>query len=169
MRQNNPFLIFEMAPVKTLKAERSVRGKKFAIIASRFNEFITQRLLDACLKELSKSGVPASHITVAWVPGSFELPVAAKAFAQKKNVHAVICLGCVIRGETYHFELVADNAARGILEASLSTGKPVIFGVLTTDNVEQANKRSEGKSDNKGRDAAQAALEMVRLMGRIKT
>jgi len=157
-----------MVPVKTLEADHSMRGKKFVIVASKFNEFITQRLLVACLKELSRLGVPESNITVAWVPGSFELPVAAKTMAMKKTVHAVICLGCVIRGETYHFELIAENAARGIMEVSLQTGKPVIFGVLTPDSLDQANKRSEVKGDNKGRDAAQAAVEMANLISKIK-
>ena len=157
-----------MGPVKTLDGDLNVRGKKFVIVASKFNEYITLRLLEACLKELSRIGVARSHITVAWVPGSFELPVTALAFAKKKSVHAVICLGCVIRGDTYHFELVADNAARGIMEASLATGKPVIFGVLTTDNLKQAKLRSEPKGDNKGRDAAQAAVAMVSLLSRSK-
>ena len=143
--------------------------KKFAIVVGRFNEFITHRLLQACLKELQKSGLKDSQIAICWVPGALEIPVAALKWAQKKNTLAVICLGAVIRGETYHFELVANQSAHGIMEVSLKTGKPVIFGVLSTDTVEQANQRSRlDRGENKGRDAAQAALEMVELLNKIK-
>jgi 6,7-dimethyl-8-ribityllumazine synthase len=143
--------------------------KKFAIVVSRFNEFITHRLLQACLKELKKSGVRESDISISWVPGALELPVAALKWAQKRDVAAVIGLGAVIRGETYHFELVANEAARGLMEVSLKTGKPVIFGVLSTDTIEQANQRSRlDRGDNKGRDAAETALEMVEVLAKIK-
>src|SRR6185295_19654759 len=106
---------------------------KIAIVASKFNEFITQRLLKACLDELARLKIAKKDIVVAWVPGSYEIPVTAIAFAKKKSINAVICLGCIIRGETFHFELVARHAARGIMDASILTGKPVVFGVLTTD------------------------------------
>ena len=155
---------FEMTKYKTIVGEQKVRGKKIAIVASRFNEFITQRLLKACLDELTKKGVLKTDVLIAWVPGSYEIPVTALRFAQKKNIHAVICLGCVIRGETYHFELIAQNVAKGILEASMFTGKSVIFGVLTVETVNQAYKRSEEKGDNKGRDCAVAALKMIALL-----
>ena len=140
---------------------------KIAIVASKFNDFITKRLSEGCLKELEDSGVLKKNITVVWVPGSFEIPVTALTLAKKKSVDAVICLGAVIRGETFHFELVAQAAAHGILQASLSTGKPVIFGVLTTDTISQAYKRSEKKGDNKGRDAAITAIEMINLLSQI--
>lgn len=147
-----------------------MRIQKIAIIVSRFNEFITHRLLQGCLKEFKKSGIKDSQILMSWVPGALELPVTALTYAQKKDVSAVVCLGAVIRGETYHFELVANECARGIMDVSLKTGKPVIFGVLSTDTVEQANERSmlDG-GDNKGRDAAQAAIDMIETLARVKT
>ena len=144
--------------------------KKFAIVVSRFNEFITHRLLQGCLKEFKAGGVKETDISISWVPGALEIPVTALKWAQKKNIAAVIGLGCVIRGETYHFELVANEAARGLMDVSLKTGKSVIFGVLSTDTVEQANQRSRlDRGDNKGRDAAQAALEMVNVLNKIKS
>ena len=146
-----------------------MRVSKVALIVSRFNEFVTQRLFQECLSELKKNGIAESRILMSWVPGALELPVAALSYAQRKDVCAVICLGAVIRGETYHFELVANESARGIMDVSLKTGKPVIFGVLSTDTVEQADARSmlDG-GDNKGRDAAQAAVEMIDVLARIK-
>ena len=143
------------------------KGKGFGIVASRFNDFITKRLLDACLEELRNSGVKENEITIAWVPGAFEIPLVAKKLAKKKNINAVICLGAVIRGETLHFELVAQNAAYGIARVALLTEKPVIFGVLATETVKQAYKRSEAKGDNKGRDAAQSAIEMISVMDQL--
>jgi len=144
------------------------RGKKIAIVVSRFNEFITKRLLEGCLEELIQRGVNKSNITVAEVPGAYEIPAAALTLAKKKTIDAVICLGAVIRGETSHFELVAQGAAQGIMQVSLKTSKPVIFEVLATETVEQANKRSEEKGDNKGRDAANTALEMIEVLARLK-
>lgn len=146
-----------------------MRNLKVALIVSRFNEFVTHRLLQECLSELKKNGIGESLILMSWVPGALELPVAALSYAQKKNISAVICLGAVIRGETYHFELVAQECARGIMDVSLRTGKPVIFGVLSTDTVKQANERSMlNGGDNKGRDAAQAALQMIDVLAQIK-
>jgi 6,7-dimethyl-8-ribityllumazine synthase len=147
----------------------AVSQKKFAIVVSRFNEFITHRLLHGCLKELKAAGIKEANISISWVPGALELPVTALKLAQKKNIAAVIGLGAVIRGETYHFELVANEAARGLMDVSLRTGKPVIFGVLSTDTIEQANQRSRlDRGDNKGRDAAETALEMVNVLDKIK-
>jgi 6,7-dimethyl-8-ribityllumazine synthase len=151
---------------KTIQ-KNTVKGVKIGIVASRFNDFITKRLLDACLQELSKRGVSQKDITLAWVPGSFEIPVTALKFARKKSIHAVIGLGAVIRGETLHFDLVSQAAAQGMTQVSLLTGKPVIFGVLTTDTVDQAYKRSDPEGDNKGRDAAAAALEMIGVLRKI--
>lgn len=153
--------------VKTFKGKREGRNKTIGIVASKFNDFITRRLLKGCLKELARRGIPADKVTVVWVPGSFEIPVAAIKIAKKKEVSAVICLGAVIRGETLHFDLVARAAADGIAQASLLSGKPVIFGVLATDTVDQAYKRSEEKGNNKGRDAAAAALEMIEVLKKI--
>ena len=157
-----------MTRVKTYEAQLKGRGKKIAVVVSRFNEFVTQRLLSACLKELARLGVPKTNTTIAWVPGSYEIPVVAMRFARTKSIDAVICLGCVIRGDTLHFELVAQGAAYGIMQASLQSGKPVIFGILTTDTVQQAEKRSQAKGENKGIDAAQAAVDMANLLPMIK-
>ena len=140
------------------------KGKRIGIVVSKFNEFITRRLLKACLGELKRRGVLEKNITVVWVPGSFEIPVTALKLAQKKNIDAVICLGAVIRGETIHFELVANQTAAGIQQVSLETDKPVIFGVLATETVNQAYKRSGVKGENKGIEAARNAVEMANLM-----
>lgn len=149
---------------KVIQGKNNGRGKKVVIIASKFNEFITKRLLNGCLDELLRCNVKKSDITVAWVPGAYEIPVTASKFAKRANVHAVICLGAVIRGETIHFDLVSQGVARGIMQTSLMTGKPIIFGVLAVDTVDQAYKRSEEKGDNKGRDAALAVIEMIDVL-----
>jgi 6,7-dimethyl-8-ribityllumazine synthase len=151
-----------------LKGQSKSRGKRYAIIVAQFNDFITKNLLEGCLRELSRLGVRKNEIMIAYVPGSFEIPVAALKFALKKNVDAVICLGAVIRGETLHYELVAKGAADGIAQVALLTGKPVIFGVLATDTVVQAERRSEIDGENKGTDAAKSAVEMVNLLLQIK-
>ncbi len=150
--------------VKTIKGSKNGRGKKIVIVAARFNEFITQRLLAGCLEELRQCNVKAGDITVAWVPGAYEIPVVAQKFAKRKDVHGVICLGAVIRGETIHFDLVAQGAARGVMEVSLANGKPIIFEVLAVETVDQAYKRSDEKGDNKGRDAALAVIEMIDVL-----
>ena len=135
------------------------------IVVSSFNDFITKRLLNACLMELHKAGLGDDQMTVVWVPGSLEIPVTALKLARRKKINAVICLGAVIRGETYHFEVVSNECARGMMEVSLISGKPVIMGVLTTDTVAQAQARAGGKGGhNKGRDAARTALEMIALL-----
>lgn len=144
------------------------RGFKIAIVVSRFNEYITQRLLDATVDELIKHGVLKKDITVVWVPGAFELPITAQNLAKRKSIQGVIALGAVIRGETYHYELVAQGVARGIMDVSLEAGKPVIFGVLASDTIKLADKRSETKGNNKGRDAALAAIQMIDVLRQIK-
>ncbi len=142
---------------------------KVAIVAGQFNDFISKGLLNACLMELQRSGLKDSQITTLWVPGSFEMPVAALKLAKKKNIDAVICLGAVIRGDTYHFEVVANEVARGLMDVALLTGKPVIMGVLTTDTIAQAQQRAQTEGrENKGRDAACAALQMIQLLKAIK-
>lgn len=153
-----------MPKQRTRQREKRVR---IGIAVSRFNEYITRRLLDGCLDELAKNGVAKTDVTVVWVPGSFELPVAALKLAKRKDVDAVICLGAVIKGETIHFELVAQGAAQGIMQVGLMTAKPVIFGVLAADTVNQAQARAQAKGDNKGRDAAQSALEMIKALKQI--
>jgi len=146
--------------------KKSIKKNKarIAIVASRFNDFITKRLLQACLDELKRQGLSESRIYTIWVPGSFEIPVTALKLARRKDIDAVICLGAVIRGDTYHFEVVANECARGIMEVSLLTAKPVIMGVLTTDTIGQAQARAEEKGNNKGRDVALTALEMIALL-----
>ena len=138
-----------------------------AIVVSRFNEFITGRLLEGALDALSRHGVADDNIFVHRVPGSYEIPLVAKKLASCDKYHAVICLGAVIRGSTPHFEYVASEVAKGIALAALDTGKPVIFGVLTTDSVEQAIERAGTKSGNKGFDAALTAIEMMNLYEKI--
>ena len=154
--------------VKTKKTTKSP-SVRIAIVASRFNDFIAKPLLNACWMELKRAGLKDEQITTVWVPGSFEVPLTALKLAQKKNVDAVICLGAVIRGETYHFDVIANESGRGIMQASLATGKPVIMGILTTDTVDQAQKRAQDKGGpNKGRDCAQTALQMIQLLKTIK-
>ena len=154
--------------VSPRQKEKKIFKKKIAVVASRFNEFVTQRLLKVCEETLGRQGIKKDNVIVVWVPGSLEIAVAALTLARRKDVAAVICLGAVIRGETFHFELVARGVADGIVQASLLTEKPVIFGVLTTDTVDQAYQRSQDKGNNKGKDAALAALEMINLMDGLK-
>lgn len=137
---------------------------KLGVVVSDFNDFITKRLLKACLEELHHLGILENNITLIHVPGSFEIPLMALKLAQKKSISAVICLGAVIRGETIHFELVAQEAAVGIREVMLRTEKPIIFGILTTNTTNQAYKRSQIKGANKGKDAARAAVSMIRSL-----
>lgn len=137
-------------------------GMRFAIAVARFNQDVTEALLKGADDALRKHN--ADDVTVAWVPGAFELPIVAKRFANSHTVDAVICLGAVIRGETAHFEYVAGESAAGITRASLDTGVPVIFGVLTVDNREQAQDRLGGKEGHKGEEAALTAIEMVSLL-----
>ena len=143
------------------------KGKKFAIIVARFNAFISEKLLEGALDGLKRHGVKDNEITIAWVPGAHEIPLVAKKMAASKKYDAVIALGAVIRGSTAHFDYVAGNSARGVAQASMDTGLPVIFGVLTTDTIEQAIERAGTKSGNKGFDAAVAAIEMANLMEQL--
>ncbi len=139
-----------------------------AVIASSFNDFITRGLLKSCLDELHALGLKERQITTVWVPGALEIPLAALKIGKRRNIDAVICLGAVIRGETYHFEVVANECGRGIMEAGLICEKPVIMGVLTTDTVAQARARSRNRSaDNKGRACARAAVEMAALFRKL--
>jgi len=149
--------------------EGSLDGRRLrvAVIASRFNETISRKLLDGALDGLKRHGVAEDDMSVAWVPGAFELPSTARRFAASGEVDAVVCVGVVIRGETAHFDYVAGQAAAGISEASVATGVPVIFGVLTTENSAQAEERAGGKMGNKGFEAAAAAIEMANLYAAI--
>lgn len=146
-----------------------VTKQRFAIVASRFNEFITSRLVGGAIDALTRHGCTDDRITEVWVPGSWELPVTAKALAASGDYDAVICLGCVMRGDTPHFEYVAGEAAKGIAMISLETGVPVIFGVLTTDTLDQAIERAGTKAGNKGADAAMTAIEMSNLLPQLRS
>jgi len=143
------------------------KSRKIGIVIARFNEFISGKLLDGAIDGLKRHGVADEDITVAWTPGAFEIPLVARKMAEAKKYDAVIALGCVIRGATPHFDYVAGEAAKGVGQASLNSGVPVIFGVLTTDTIEQAIERAGTKSGNKGFDCAMAAIEMANLMRKL--
>ena len=147
----------------------SAPAGRFAIVVGRFNALVTESLLAGCKDAFDRHGVSADLIDVVRVPGSFEIPLVARKLAAGGRYAAVVCLGCVIRGETAHFDHVAGQAAAGVMQAGLATGVPVIFGVLTTDSVEQALNRAGLKGGNKGADAAMAAIEMVNLLSRLET
>jgi 6,7-dimethyl-8-ribityllumazine synthase len=153
--------------VNTLEGALTGTGRRFAIAASRFNDTITTRLVDGALDCLRRHGVAEVDISLAWVPGAFELPLAASRLAASGAFDAVITLGAVIRGATGHYDMVAGQAAAGIARAALDAGIPVIFGVLTTDTIEQAVERSGTKAGNKGFEAALSAIEMVNLLAQI--
>lgn len=140
---------------------------RFAIVVSRFNEFITEQLLDGALDALKRHGTNTDTVSVAHVPGSLEIPVVAKQFAQSGDYDAVICLGAVIRGATSHYDYVCSGTASGTMRASMDTDVPVIFGVITTDTIEQAIERAGTKAGNKGAEAAITALEMANLMQQL--
>ncbi len=139
-------------------------GLKVGIVASRFNEFITNKLLEGAIDALKRHGVAEDAIAVAWVPGSFEIPMVAKKMAESGAYDAVICVGAVIRGSTPHFDYVAAEVSKGVAQIGLQTGVPTIFGVITTENIEQAIERAGTKSGNKGFEAAEAAIEMANLL-----
>ena len=153
--------------MKKFEGELQAEGLKFAIIVSRFNDFITSKLLDGAVDALVRHGSSEKNIDVIKVPGAFELPLIAKIVGEKKSYDAVICLGTVIRGATPHFDYVAGEAAKGIATASMETGVPIAFGVITSDNIEQAVERAGSKSGNKGWDAAMVAIEMAQLIKKL--
>jgi 6,7-dimethyl-8-ribityllumazine synthase len=153
---------------RVLEGQLSASGLRFAIIVSRFNSFITDRLLGGAMDALTRSGGNADDIDVVKVPGSWEVPVVAAELARQKRYDAIICLAAVIRGETPHFDYVASEAAKGIAHVSADTGVPVAFGVLTTNTLEQAIDRAGAKSGNKGFDAAMTAVEMANLMKTLR-
>lgn len=144
------------------------QGLKFGIVASRFNEFITAKLLSGALDALKRHGARDEDIALAWVPGAFEIPMVAKKMAEQGKYNAVICLGAVIRGATPHFDYVSAEVSKGIAGISLQTGVPTIFGVLTTEDLEQAIERAGTKAGNKGWDAAVAAIEMADLLRQME-
>jgi len=145
------------------------KGRTFAVVVSRFNEFLTGKLLAGALDAFDRHGVASEAVDVFWVPGSFEIPVTAQRLAAGGKYDAVVCLGAVVRGQTPHFEYVAGQVARGVAMVSQQTGVPAIFGVITTDNLEQAIERAGTKSGNKGADAARAAIEMANLFAQLES
>lgn len=149
--------------VKVIEGQLIAKGMRFAIIASRFNEFISSKLMEGAIDALVRHDAAKQDITVLWVPGAFEMPVVAKKLAVSGNYDAIICVGAVIRGATSHFDYVASEVSKGIATVSLDTGVPISFGVLTTDNIEQAIERAGSKAGNKGFESAMAAVEMVSL------
>lgn len=153
--------------VTHLEGSLNANGLRFALVVSRFNDLVTRRLLDGALDALRRLGADEAAITVAWVPGAVEIPVVASKLAASGEYQAVITLGAVVRGATSHFDYVCSMVASGVAEASSSSGVPVIFGVLTTDTMEQALDRAGGKAGNKGAEAAQAAVEMATLLRQL--
>ncbi len=150
--------------MKTYEGKLTAEGLRFGIVVARFNEFISGKLLSGAFDAINRHGGDDENISVAWVPGAFEIPLTAKRMAKSGNYDAIICLGAVIRGATAHFEMVAGEVTKGIALTGLETGIPVIFGVLTTDTIEQAIERAGTKAGNKGFDAAVTAMEMANLL-----
>jgi 6,7-dimethyl-8-ribityllumazine synthase len=154
--------------MKTYQGGLTAKGKNFAIVVSRFNEFITRRLLESAVQALKRSGADEKKITTVWVPGALEAPQLCMKLAKSKKNHAVIVLACVLRGDTYHYECVSNELTRGISQAALETGVPVATGVITADNLEQAIDRAGLKAGNKGEQAALAAIELADLNEQLK-
>ena len=150
--------------MKTIEGQLTTNGEKFCIIISRFNEFIGSKLLSGAIDELRRHGVNEDNIDIVWVPGAFEIPVIAKKVAKTDKYNAIITLGAVIKGSTGHYDYVCAEVSKGIAQVRLETGVPVIFGVLTTENIEQAIERAGTKAGNKGSDAAKTAIEMANLV-----
>ncbi len=153
--------------VNHIEGSLSAEGRSFGIVAARFNDFVVKALVEGALDAVERHGGDLGSVDVAWVPGSYELPLAARQMALSGRYDAVVCLGAVIRGATAHFDYVAGGAASGVNSAMLETGVPVIFGVITTENIEQAIERAGTKMGNKGFEAAAAAIEMASLMERL--
>jgi 6,7-dimethyl-8-ribityllumazine synthase len=153
--------------MKTFEGQLVAKEYKFGLVVSRFNEFISKNLLSGALDSLKRHGAAEENIEIAWVPGSFEIPLIASRMASSKKYDAVICLGAVIRGNTPHFEYVAAEVSKGIARVGVETGVPVIFGIITADNLEQAVDRAGAKAGNKGWQAALAAIEMANLISNL--
>lgn len=152
---------------RVFEERRDASGLRFGVVASRFNEEVTRELLDGAVSALEEHGADGANIDVAWCPGAFEIPLVAQRMAASGDYDAIVTVGAVIRGETTHYELVSEGVANGLMRASLDTGVPILFGVLTVETLEQAFERAGGKMDNKGAEAAVGAIEMVRLLERI--
>ena len=158
----------ESKKMTTFEGNFTAKNIKIAIVVARFNDFITSKLLGGALDALKRHEVTEEAIDIAWVPGAFEIPVVAKKLAQTGKYDAVICLGAVIRGSTTHYDYVCNEVSKGVAQVGMSTGVPTIFGVVTTENIEQAVERAGTKAGNKGSDAAMAAMEMASLLKKIK-
>jgi len=154
--------------VKVIEGKLLAKGMSFGLVASRFNDFMTKDLVSGCVDTLVRHGAEDKDITVAWVPGAFEIPLVAQKMANTKSFDALICLGTVIRGATPHFDYIAAEVAKGVAKVSLDSGRPVIFGVITADSIEQAIERAGSKDGNKGKDAALSAIEMISLSNQLK-
>ena len=150
--------------MKVLEGKLTAEGLRIGIVAARFNEFITNKLVSGAIDALTRHGASAENMTMAWVPGAFEIPLAAQKMANSGKFDAVICLGAVIRGSTPHFDYVSNEVTKGVAHVGLQTGVPTAFGVLTTDTIEQAIERAGTKAGNKGFDAAMTAIEMANLL-----
>ena len=153
--------------IKTIEGQLIARGKKFALIVSRFNDFISKRLLEAAVDTLIRHGASEKDLEVAWVPGAFEIALVANQMARAKKYDALICLGAIIKGATSHSDYIASEVAKGIASINLATGRPVAFGIITADNIEQAIERAGTKEGNKGKDAALSAIEMANLVDKL--
>lgn len=153
--------------MKTLEGKMVANGAKIGIVAARFNEFIVSKLIGGAMDGLVRHDVKEDDVTLAWVPGAFEIPVVAKKMAESGKYDAVICLGAVIRGATSHYDYVCAEVSKGVATVSMQTGVPVMFGILTTDTIEQAIERAGTKAGNKGYDCALGAIEMINLMNQI--
>ncbi len=149
--------------IKVNEGQMVAKGKRFGVVASRFNDFVTKALVEGCCDTLQRHGAKEAEIEIFWVPGSFEIPPVALQVARSKKFDAVICLGAVIRGDTPHFDFIANEAAKGIAQVGMQTAVPAIFGIITADTLEQAMERAGSKGGNKGRDAALHAIEMANL------
>jgi 6,7-dimethyl-8-ribityllumazine synthase len=153
--------------IKKIEGVLDAKNKNYVLVVSRFNEFISNKLVDGAIDCLIRHGADEKNILIVWVPGAFEIPVTAAKLVKSDKNHAIICLGAVIRGDTSHFDFVANEAAKGIAQVSISTGKPVIFGIITADSIEQAIERAGTKAGNKGWDAALSAIEMSNLFPKL--
>ncbi|MCB9730409.1 MAG: 6,7-dimethyl-8-ribityllumazine synthase [Deltaproteobacteria bacterium] len=154
--------------MRTVEGHLDAKGRRFGVVVTRWNSFITERLLEGALDALKRHGVADDAVTVVRVPGAFEVPLVVQRLCQSGTVDAVVALGCVIRGSTPHFDYVAGEVSKGVAQVSLATGVPVGFGVLTTDTIEQAVERAGTKAGNKGFEAATTAIEMVDLLGALE-